>query len=462
MPPASPDPDPTQRTLGVVTATLLVVASMIGTGIFTTTGFMVRDVPSLPAILFAWVLGGIAALLGALAYAELAACMPRNGGEYHILSRLFHPAIGFTSAWVSLIVGFCAPIAATALAFAKYLETVIPDGYHQTASFLFGDTSPQALERVNSGIAIILVLVLTLIHLLHVAHGSRFQNLFTIFKVVLLSVLIIAGLSQGDLSRITDDKRPILEAILNPGFAFGLIFISYAYTGWNAAAYMAGEIREPRRNLPIALCLGTLIVTALFLGLNVVYLTAVPRADLAGVETVANTAIIGLFGTSAARWMTLLIVLGLVSMAGALIMTGSRVYETVGQDFRQLRWFALRRGRGGPHVALIVQAAVAVIMIVVGNLQILMAYVGFTLSLFSALAVCGLFVLRRRSPQSADAFRMPGYPLTPLLFILFTLWIVGMVIYREPNVAIAGLGTLAAGGALYWLLDRSPSHNDAE
>lgn len=455
MPPATHDPDPTQRTLGVVTATLLVVASMIGTGIFTTTGFMVRDVPSLPAILFAWVLGGAAALLGALAYAELAACMPRNGGEYHILSRLFHPAIGFTSAWVSLIVGFCAPIAATALAFAKYLETVIPGGYSETAPFLSN-------EWVNNGIAITLVLVLTLIHLMHVAHGSRFQNMFTIFKVVLLSVLIIAGLSQGDLSRITDDVRPITAAILNPGFAFGLVFISYAYTGWNAAAYMAGEIREPRRNLPIALCLGTLIVTALFLGLNVVYLTAVPRSELAGVETVANTAIIGLFGTAAARWMTLLIVLGLVSMAGALIMTGSRVYETVGQDFPQLRWFALRRGRGGPHVALIVQAAVAVIMIVVGNLQILMAYVGFTLSLFSALAVGGVFVLRRRYPQSADAFRMPGYPLTPLLFILFTLWIVGMVIYREPNVAIAGLGTLAAGGALYWVLDRSPSHNDAE
>ena len=191
-----------------------------------------------------------------------------------------------------------------------------------------------------------------------------------------------------------------------------------------------------------------------YLGLNVVYLTAVPATELAGQEAVAHTAMSGLFGAAAARWMSLLIALGLVSMAGALIMTGSRVYETVGQDFSQLHWFAAR-GSGGPKVALAVQAAVAIAMIVIGNLQTLMTYVGFTLSLFSALTVAGLFVLRQRFPEDRAAFRKPGYPLTPLLFIAFTLWIVGMVVYQTPAVAVAGLGTMAVGTAVYWLLDRS-------
>jgi basic amino acid/polyamine antiporter, APA family len=234
-----------------------------------------------------------------------------------------------------------------------------------------------------------------------------------------------------------------------------LIYISYSYTGWNAAAYVAGEIRNPRRNLPIALGLGTLIVTALYLGLNVLYLAAVPYEQLAGVETVAHRAASQLFGTEAARFVSLLLAVGLVSMVGAIIMTGSRVYETVCQDFTALSWLARRRPRGGPTIALLVQAAVAIAMIAVGNLQTIIEYVGFTLALFSALTVCGVFVIRRRVADSEATFRMPGYPVTPLVFVLLMGWVVAVSIYQKPFISLIGVGTLVSGFILYLVAMRS-------
>jgi len=443
------DVAPYDRHLGVTSATLLVVASMIGVGIFTTTGYLVADVPSLSAILFAWGVGGAASLCGALAYAELSVLMPRNGGEYQILARLFHPAIGFMSAWVSLVVGFCAPIAASSLAFGKYLETAIPGGYEFAASLCDA-------EAVTSLVAVALVVTLTLIHIFHVSHGSRFQNLFAVVKVMLLIAFIVVGLSRGDVSRIGDDSRPFFKAMFTPTFAIGLIYISYSYTGWNAAAYVAGEIRNPRRNLPIALGLGTLIVTALYLGLNVLYFAAVPYEQLAGVETVAHRTAAQLFGSEAARFVSLLLAVGLVSMVGAIIMTGSRVYETVGQDFAALSWLARRRPQGGPMVALFVQAAVALTMIAVGNLQAIIEYVGFTLALFSALTVCGVFVIRKRVEESQATFRMPGYPVTPLVFVLLMAWVVAVSIYQKPYISLIGVGTLAVGFVLYVLAVQLP------
>lgn len=434
--------DAAERPLGVTTATLLVVASMIGVGIFTSTGFLVAGVPSLPAILLAWVIGGVASLFGALAYAELAVLMPRNGGEYQIISRLFHPALGFISAWVSLVVGFCAPIAVSSLAFSEYLEKVFP----QTFSKAYSYWNP---EWVRPFVAAMLVLTLTTIHVFHVSRGSRFQNVFTICKILLVVIFIAVGLSRGDLSRISNDPRPLWQAVKTPAFAIGLMYIYYSYTGWNAAVYVAGEIRNPRRNLPIALFLGTTIVTLLYLGLNVVFLAAAPREELAGVEAVAHAAAVGLFGESAARFVSFVILLGLVSMVGAIIMTGSRVYETVGQDFPKLRWLAKRKSQGGPIVALGIQAAVAMVMIAVGNIQVLMEYVGVTLALFSGLTVSGLFVVRKRFAESPKTFRMPGYPITPLIFLLLMAWVVGVAVYLKPLVALTGLLTLASGWLLY-------------
>ncbi len=426
---------------------------MIGSGIFTTTGFQVSDVPSLPAILIAWLIGGAVAFCGAAAYAELSAALPRNGGEYQILTELFHPALGFLSACVSLVVGFCAPIAVTALVFSNYLRTVIPDVYRSGETLL-----PPG--GVQSTVAVGLVVVLTMVHLLRVEHGSRFQNLFTILKVSMLAALIIGGLARGDLTRITGDTRPIAAAMLTPAFAIGLIYISYSYTGWNAAAYVAGEIQNPGRNLPIALCAGTLLVTLLYLGLNVMFLAAVPREELAGVETVAHAAIEGLYGRSAGQLVSLLIVLGLVSMAGALIMTGARVYETVGQDYLRLRWLAARRSGSGPWAALLLQSIVAVLLIVIGNVQSLIEYAGFMLSLFSGLTVCGVFLLRRRTLQTAAAFRMPGHPLTSLVFVGLMAWIIGVTMWQRPQTALAGLGTLIGGGVLYLCVGRRETAND--
>ncbi len=208
-----------------------------------------------------------------------------------------------------------------------------------------------------------------------------------------------------------------------------------------------------------------MIVTVLYVGLNVMYLAAAPREELAGVETVAHTAMANLFGASGGRVVSLLIVLGLVSMVGALVMTGSRVYESVGQDFPRLRILAYRRAGSGPRTALLVQAAVAVLMIVTVDLQRLIEYVGFTLSLFAALTVCGVFVLRRQTAGASTSFRMPGYPVLPVIFIGLMAWIVGVAVYQKPVVALTGIGTLASGGVLYLLLGKNYSpveHEETE
>ena len=419
------------RRIGAWTAAMVVVASMVGTGVFTTTGLLVRDLGSPAAVLGAWAVGGLLALCGALSYGELAAALPRNGGEYQILGRVFHPALGFAAGIVSLVVGFSAPLAASALAFGHYLAAVAP-GFPPMPS------------------AIGIVVLASLLHAFHVRLGGRVQAAVTALEVALVLAFVVAGAVHGDPSRLLATP----SGAGTRSFAVALIYVSFAYSGWNGAVYLAGEVKEPSRTLPRALLAGTALVVVLYLALNAVFLSAAPAGELAGVVEVGHVAAVRLLGPGAGRVLAALVALVLASSVSAMLMAGPRVYETMGLDYPALSILARRTRHGGPAVAVAFQALVAVGMIATASFAALLAYIGFTLSLVAGLTVAGVLVLRRREPALERPYRTWGYPLTPLLFVALSAWMVAHALFENPASSWAGLATVAVALALHVLLGR--------
>jgi APA family basic amino acid/polyamine antiporter len=416
--------------MGLGTATALVIASMVGTGVFTTTGLLVELLPSAPAAIACWAVGGVMALCGALSYAELGAAMPENGGEYHFLSRLFHPCVGFLSAWVSLIVGFGAPLAAVALAFGQYAAVFAPG------------LSP----RVAGGT---LILVLSLVNAWRVTTSAGLQNVLTYGKVLLIVGFIVLGGWLGSLDRLVAPvAAPLLPTVTSSGFAVGLLLVSFSYFGWNAAAYVAGEVRDPGRVMPRSLALGTAVVMVLYVLLNAVFFAAAPLSALAGKVEVGHVAAVALLGSGGGKALSAVVTLGLLSTVGALIVTGPRVYEAVGAEVPRLSWLAARSGRGGPGRAIALQSSLALVMLATAGFEALLTYIGFTLSIFSGLTVLGVFVLRRRT-GGAVPFRTPGYPVTPLVFVALMAWMVVHAVVRTPGTAAAGAVTVVVGLGVY-------------
>lgn len=422
------------RRIGLGTATALVVASMIGTGVFTTTGFMVRDIGSPTAILFAWILGGVTAVCGALTYAELSTALPTNGGEYALLGRIYHPALGFTAGFSSLVVGFAAPVAAAAIAFGQYAAAVLPG-------------LPPTLAAVG------VVVLSSAFHAFHLGAGSRFQEVFTLGKVLLIVVFAVVGLALGEPSRaLAPAAVSFAEGALSLPFAVGLIYVAFSYSGWNAAAYVAGEVEHPERNLPRALVLGTAIVTALYLALNVMFLGAAPLEALSGKVEIGHVAAEHLLGPSAARVVSAIVAIGLVSTIGAMVMTGARVAEALGRDHRPLRLLAGRSAGGAPTRAVLVQAALSLVMLGTSSFDALLTYTGFTLTLGLALTVLGLFVLRWREPELARPYRVSGYPFVPAIYAALSAWMTIGAIVERPIVAAWGGVTILIGLGVYALV----------
>ncbi|HET8539154.1 MAG TPA: amino acid permease [Anaeromyxobacter sp.] len=424
-----------ERHVGALTATAVVVASMVGTGVFTTTGLLLRDLGSPGAVLLAWLVGGVLALCGALSYAELGAALPRNGGEYQLLSRIYHPAVGFAAGLVSLVVGFSAPLAASALAFGHYLSAVVPG------------TSPTVAATA-------LVAAAAVPHATHARLGGRVQVAVTALELALVAAFVAAGLARGDPTRLAPAGGAPLAAAVTPAFAVALVYVSFAYSGWNAAVYLAGEVREPSRTVPRALLVGTAAVMALYLALNVVFLAAAPPGDLAGVVQVGHVAAARLLGARAGTALSALVALALAASVSAMLMAGPRVYEQMGRDHPRLALLARRTRRGGPVVAVTFQAATALAMIATSTFAALLLYVGFTLSLVAGLTVLGVLVLRRREPGLARPIRTWGYPATPLLFLALSAWMIVHALVENPAASWAGVATALGGVGLHALLGR--------
>lgn len=414
-----------------MTATNIVIANIIGTGVFTSLGFQAIEIQSGFSLLLLWVIGGVFALCGALCYGELGAAMPRSGGEYHYLSEIYHPAIGFLSGWVSVTVGFAAPIALAAMAFGQYAAQLIPHG------------SPVLL-------AVAITIVISLIHAQNLRLGSYFQNVTTSLKVALIVIFILAGL-------LLSDPQPLsfaptiadLRTIASPPFAVSLVYVTYAYSGWNAAIYLASEIQEPTRNLPRALLFGTAIVTVLYVALNFVFLYSTPIRDLAGELDIGYIAATNIFGSLGATLMGGAIAFGLVSSISSMVWAGPRVTQVIGEDFPLFTKLAQTNLAGVPRRAIWVQLAIALTLILSSSFEAVMTYLGFTLTLSSFMTVLGLFVDRYRHPDRPRPYPVWGYPVVPSLFLLLSLWILLFVLRGNPIESCIGLITVAIGLLVY-------------
>ena len=438
-----------KREVGLFSATILVVANMVGTGIFTTSGFIMEELGNPQTMLVCWFVGGVFALCGALCYGELGATFPRAGGEYVFLRESFGKGVGFLSGWISLIVGFSAPIAAASIAFAAYL--------FRSFSLTPGLEIPLSLLGVSiatisapSMVAIGAIIIFSLVHYHSLLIGSRIQNGLTIFKIGLIIVFVAAGLSVGQGSIDNFSQSLDIGLVFQDKFAVSLIFISFAYSGWNAAAYLGGEIKSPRKNIPLALFTGTFLVMCLYLLLNVVYIYALPANEMSGILEVGAKSAVSLFGDEISRYFSGAIAVGLLSVLSAMIMTGPRVYYAMSKDRVFFGLFGrVNRVRRTPAYSIFLQAGIAGIMVVTASFDNLLVYIGFTLSLCAVLTVVGMVLLRIKQPALVTKYRTFGYPVTPFLFILGNLWIIYFSIKSRPITSLFGLGTIGLGLLVY-------------
>jgi APA family basic amino acid/polyamine antiporter len=427
---------PAQLTTGgpnvsVIVATAIVVADMVGVGVFTSLGFQLKDIPSGFSILLLWTTGGIVALCGALSYSELGAMFPRSSGEYNFLSRAFHPSLGFLAGWVSATVGFAAPVALAAMAFGEYGKSLLPNG------------SPLAL-------ALAVVWLVSLVQLSGIRHSGIFQLISTILKVVLILAFLAAGFAIGTPQPTSFVPSSSDFAHVTSGsFAIGLVFVMYSFSGWNAATYIIGEMRLPQRNLPRALLAGTLIVLMLYVALNAVFLHTTPIDKLSGQLDVARVAGSYIFGDIGGRIVGAMICLGLVSSISAMMWIGPRVMMTMGEDISALRIFARKSPQGAPAYAILFQLAVANLMLFTRSFEAVLDFIQFALLFCSFFTVLGVIKLRITQPDLRRPYRAWGYPLTSLVFLLATAFMMYHLVTERPLQSFLGTLIMLSGLLIY-------------
>jgi basic amino acid/polyamine antiporter, APA family len=446
-----------QRQLGVWSATALVVSNMIGTGIFTTTGFLAADLGAPSLVLGIWIVGAVFALAGALCYSELAVNLPTSGGEYVYLRRAYGPVWGFLSGWVSFFAGFSAPIAAAALAFAGYLAFLFPVLAQESSALRWdiGGITWQlgATQLLAAG----LVLTLTLLNCVGVVLVARVQNVLTLIKVAVIAAFVLLGLfvGQGNWAHFGSAVERTSSSPLPQQFAVSLFWVMFGYSGWNAATYIAEEIRDPYRTLPRALIVGTAVVGLMYLALNVVFIYGTPLDSVKGVVAVGALAASALFGPQVAGIFGALMALAIVSTVNAMITIGPRVYYAMAKDGA----FLTVAGRLGPRsrlpvAAVICQGACAMLMTFTSFPQ-LVTYIGFSLTFFTVLAVSSLFVFRRRPGWQRLPAVSVAFPLVPATYLLVGAWMIYYGFMLRPAISAAAVLTLLTGAAVYYARLRS-------
>jgi basic amino acid/polyamine antiporter, APA family len=445
-----------ERRLGPLDAAAIVVSNVIGGGIFFVPILVAQSTGDARAMLAAWVAGGAFAFMGAMAYAELAALRPRSGGEYVYLREAFGPLAAFLTGWTSFVAGFSGAIAASSVALADYVGRFVPAA---------GDTVPLVsvplplvpiLVSRRTLVALGAIAIVTAVHVRGLGPGRLVQNALGGSKVAALVVFIVLGFAvgRGDLAHIVGDGR----GVSTPGLLMALIPIMFTYSGWNAAVYVAEEVRAPGRNVPLALGLGTFAVIAIYLALNALYLYAMPVDGLAGVAggRLIDTIAEHLFGFVAANLVAAFTIVSIAASVSAMVIAGPRVYFAMARD--GLFPEAARRISPRTHVpavAIVAQSVWSGILVLCGTLAQLVSYTGFALVLFSGIAVAALFVLRRREPDAPRPFRAWGYPWAPGLFVVASAVMVVNELWRSPGTSAAGLAIIAAGLPVYAWMTRT-------
>jgi APA family basic amino acid/polyamine antiporter len=432
-----------KRGLGYFSLSNIVVGDMIGAGIFTTSGLLLAQLNDPLLLLILWGVGGVIALCGALSYGELGANFPRAGGDYAFLTELYSPLAGFLTGWISFFVGFSAPVAASSLAFSEYLMRTLPEG-----------TGMDHIILYKKGIAIGIILIFTFIHYFGLRSGSRIQNLLTVLKVGLIFVFVAVGFlfGEGTFQHFRVQLSGAMEKADMKSIGLALMWIMFAYSGWNASTYVGSEVINPVRNIPRSLITGTLLVTVMYILLNTLYVYAVPAEEMKNVISVGGLTANHLFNRSLDQFFSLFIAVILLSAISVLTIIGPRVYFAMAQSGHFFHLAGRINRSRVPGVSILMQSGLAIVFIVSGTFDQIITLLSFSLGIFPLLAVLGIFKLRM---TGRSVLKMPGYPVLPALFIIFSLGILVLAYLERPIESSIAIGIILVGIPAFYLLNRN-------
>ena len=441
-----------QRKLGLFPLTNIVIANMIGAGIFTTSGLLMEILKNPLLMIFLWLTGGIIALCGALCYGELGSAFPYAGGEYLYLSRLFHPLVGFLSGWVSFFVGFSAPIAASAIGFSEYFFRAFP---HLLKIGIFNEKLENLI--IKKLVSILIILIFTLIHLRGIEFGAKIQNFLTLLKIGLIGALLLVGFfsRNGNWENLFQGENFAFNLAGLKAMGLGLMWIMFAYSGWNASSYIGSEIKKPSRNLSLSLILGTGIVLLLYLCLNFFYIYAISPKEMSGVISIGGLAVKNLLGSTFENYFSILISFALFSSLSAFIILGPRVYYSMAKDGCFFDFASKIHPRFKvPSKSIILQSLISIIILISGTFDQILTYMGFSLGIFPILAVIGIFKLRK---MKLNSYKMPGYPVIPIIYISSAIFILIFGFLKSPIPSIVAILTVIFGIPVYFIFKKKKS-----
>ena len=401
---------------------------MIGTGVFTSVGFQLSSLQNTWTILLLWLVGGLLSLFGAFAYAELGTHFSESGGDYIYLSRLFHPVLGYLSAWAGLTVGFSAPVALAAMAFTKYL-------------------SPFGLQN-NVWLAVGIIILIGLMHSFTIKHSSRFQNSSTIIKVAFIVCLISIGfVLPGNENNAVNFSSSWQQELLKPGFAVSMVYVSFAYTGWNAAAYVADEINKPEKNLPRALIASTLFVAVTYILFQYVLLKNAGVSQLQGKEDVTFISFNNLLGSAGGKWVSIFIAIQLVATVSSYLWVGPRVTWAMAKEYKLWKPLSKKNEHGIPVAAVWLHVFISILLALSGSFEKVLLYAGFVLQLMASLTVATSLAIKKTKPGS---FKSPLKPFLQIIFLAFNAWVLIFTFIERPAESLIGIGILVVGLIIYF------------
>lgn len=420
----------TTHQIGWKTAVAIVVSNMIGTGIFTTLGFQLADITNTYSIFFLWAIGGILALFGAFCYAELGTYFKGNGGDFIYLKETYHPLLGYLVSWISLIIGFSSPVALAALAMSKYLSAF---------NYSFGD-----------GFAILVIFLVALSLSFSLKTSSKFHNFFTFIKVAFIIILIAlgVGLSEPEIKNSLKFDNSWQNEIMLPAFATSLVFVTYSYTGWNSASYIAGEIKDVQKNLPKSLIIGTVFVTVCYILVNFIMLKHASVSQLAGKEDVMGEVANNMLGQTFGKVVNVFIALQLIATISGYLWVGSRLTQAFAKENRLWKSLSANNKKGIPVKAVFAHAVIAAFIILTGSFKEIFVYTAFILQLFASLAISTVFFIKK---DQRKVFKSDIFYVFPIVFLLFSIYILYFTFIHNPKESIIGLGIVALGIILYWI-----------
>ena len=420
------------RHLSLFAAVSLVISSMVGTGVFTSLGYQLVDIQSVFAILMLWLIGGVISLFGALSYCELASALPKSGGEYYLLSRILHPSIGLSAGLVSATVGFSAPAVLAAIALANYISPIVPFMNVKIA-------------------AIFVILLMNLMHAYSLDTGKAFQVWSTFLKILIIFIFVSAGfLFENKQSISFIPKSEDLGIIFSPEFAVNLVWVSYAYAGWNSSIYVVGEIINPNKNIFRSILIGTLIVTALYVLLNYVFLLISPIDSLMGKIEIGYISSINLFGIKTAKIVSIFISLLLLSTVSSYVYIGPRIIQAIGKDYEKINFLSKVNKQGVPLNAFALQLFISLIFIISSTFEEVILYTGIILIITTSITVCSLIYLRIKEPKLKRVYKVWGYPFTPMIFIILNTWILYYTARLQPFESMMGVCLIVISLGLYF------------